>query len=416
MKKRYRRIYLTQYSLLALILIAVVGLVIAGVVILGKVPYKDHFAIPWAAGRAWLLEGESPYGDVVGDTANSALDELSFDAQLPGTKSFSDLVFNLLFYLPFSLLPFTISRTVWFALSVITVGFIGYFSLKLSEWKVTLLEKILLIALVILSFPGIKTAVSGRLTPLIVLLLYIGLDALNRGKDTLAGFILSLTFGSLTTSALVVLFLLAWSVSRKRWAILKAYFAGLAFLWAISLLLIPSWPKDWFRAVLPLIENWDWIQTPLMDLSMILPGISQPLSLALHGIFAVVFITIFFTTLKRTGLEFTWKVLAIFVLTFLFHIKSSVYSLFLVMPAFFLVLRFWTERWRIFGRILSWVIIVGLAAATWFYARPDYSFILDQRFPILIAGLPLAILAGMVTIRWWAIQIPRLPYEQAQDN
>ncbi len=414
MKKRYRRIYLTQYSLLALTLIAVVGLVLAGWVILENLSYEDHFAISWAAGRAWLLEGEDPYSAIIGDEAYTALFKASFNARLPETHSFTGPIFNLFFFLPFSLLPFKLSRSVWFAVSVIVVGLIGYFSLKLSGWKVTLLEKILIIGLFILSFSSVESVVSGRLTPLIVLLTLTGLDALIRGKDTLAGFLFSLTFGGLSTSSvLIVLIILIWSISRRRWAVLKAYFAGLGFLWAISLLLIPSWPSGWLRANLPLIESWEWVQTPLMDLSMVLPGIAQPLSLALHAIFAVILITISFTTLNKTGLAFTWNALAVLVLAFLFNVESSVYSLYLVYPAFFLVLRFWSDRWRVVGRVLSWLILVGLAVGTWISARPDFSLTIDHRFPFLIAGLPILILAGMVTVRWWAIQIPRLPYEQA---
>lgn len=413
MKKRYRRIYLTQYSLLALTIITVVGLVLAGLVILDQLSYEDHFAISWAAGRAWLLEGEDPYGAIIGDQAYTALFRASFDAQLPETHSFTDPIFNLFFFLPFSLLPFKLSRAVWFAVSVITVGLIGYFSLKLSGWKVTLLEKILIIGLFVLSFSGVESVVSGRLTPLIVLLILTGLDALIHRRDTLAGFLFSLTFGALTTSALIVLFILIWSISRRRWAVLKAYFAGLGFLWAISLLLIPSWPSGWLRANLPLIESWEWVQTPLMDLSMVLPGIAQPLSLALHAIFAVILMTMLFTTLNKTGLAFTWNALAVLVLAFLFNVESSVYSLYLVYPAFFLVLRFWSDRWRVVGRVLSWIILVGLAVGTWISARPDFSLTIDRQFPFLVAGLPILILAGMVTVRWWAIQIPRLPYEQA---
>ena len=412
MKNRYRRIYATQYSLLALALITVVGLVVAGLVIFEKVPHEDHFAIPWMAGRAWLLDGDSPYGDLIVDQAYSTLVISSSSGELPEAESFTDLIFNLFFYLPFSLLPFKIARVAWFAVSVIVMGLVGYFSLKISGWNVTLLEKVFFIGLIIFSFPGVKAIISGRLTPLIILLLLVGLDALLHGKDTLAGFLFSLTFGAITTSGLIILFLLIWSISRQRWAVLKAYFAGLGFLWVVSLLLIPSWPKGWLRANLVLFESGEWIRTPLMDLSMILPGISQPLSLILHAVFAVVLITVVFTTLKKTGLEFIWKFLALLNLTFLFHVESSVYSLFIVFPAVFLVLRFWSERWRILGRVISWIVIAGITVWTWLYARPDYSFIVDQRFPALVAGLPVLILAGMVTIRWWAIRKPRLPYEQ----
>lgn len=413
MKKRYRRVYAVQYLLVGLSLLATVGLIFLSMRVMEDRPYEDHFAIPWAAGRAWLLEGESPYGEGVIRQAEVELVNSSYAGQLPKSQALIEPILNLFFYLPFSLIPFRISRAIWVTVLAISVGLIGYFSLKLSGWKVTLLEKVILIALVVACFPSLKSVLTGQLSSIVILLLLVGVDAIRREKDTLAGFMLALTFGSFTTSALILLFLLIWSISRRRWSILTAYFSGLAFLWIVSLLLLPSWPMDWFRTLFAVYEGWDWVRTPLMDLSTVLPGIANYLSIALHAGFAVYLGVVGITLLGKSGREFTWKTLTLFVMAFLFNIQSSEYTLFLVLPALFLVFRFWSERWRIFGRIFSWVVMAMVAAGSWAAAAPDFSFVGEQRFEVLVVGLPLLVLAGMVSIRWWAVQIPRLPYENS---
>jgi hypothetical protein len=236
-----------------------------------------------------------------------------------------------------------------------------------------------------------------------------------REQDTAAGFILSLAFGSLPTTGLIIILLILWSVSKRRWSIITAYFSGVAFLLTITLLLLPSWVLNWVRILFDLFGNWDWVSTPLMDLAAILPGISSPLSIFLHVSFAIYSLILLITLMGKTEREFTWKVLMMMVVSYLFHVTASVNQLFFVIPAMFMFFRYCSERWRLFGRIFSWVILLFIFTGSWLLFNPEISFDLELSMPVLSIGLPLLVFIGMIWIRWWALRIPRLPFEPRQD-
>lgn len=411
MKKRYRRTSLSQYLYLALFLVCLAGLGYLLSTVLQRVPFQDDFVIPWSAGRLWLLEGISPYDGEVTQLARATLDQSSFLGSLPAVAKLIDPAINLIFYLPFGLLPYEVSRVIWTTLLVLVVGLIGYFSFKLSGWRITLIEKIGIILFCILWLPGINVILRGQISPIIVLLILFCIFLLLNEKDTQAGFILALTLGSLPTTGLIILLLLIWGISRRRWSLLTTYFSGAAFLFAVTLLLLPSWLLDWLRIIFDSFSNWEWIQTPLMDLAKILPGIENALSIFFHAVLAIYLLVLWITLLGKTGRIFTWKVLAMLVVAYLFHVRPSISQLFLVMPALFLVFRFWSERWRLYGRLSSWIILILLLGGSWLLARPEIRFISEFSMPLLFVGLPVLVFTGMIWIRWWALQIPHLPFE-----
>jgi len=411
MKKRYRRTSLSQYLYLALFLICLAGLCYLMSIIMQQVPFRDSFILPWSAGRLWLLDGINPYDDSVIEFAGETLNQSSFLGIFPEKETLIDPVINLLFYFPFSLLPYEISRVIWTTLLVLIVGLIGYFSIKLSGWQITLVEKIGVILISLLWLPGFDAVLKGKISLIIIFLIIFCIYLILREKDTQAGFILALTFGSLPTTGLIILLLIIWSISRRRWSILTAYFSGVAFLFTVTLLLLPSWFLDWLRVIVASFGSWDWIQTPLMDLATILPGIANYLSIFFHVIMAVYLLVLWITLLGKTGRVFTWKVLAMLVVAYLFHVKPSISHIYLMMPALFMVFRFWSERWRFFGRLSSWFLLIFLLAGTWLLAIPDIAFISYVSMPLLSVGLPVFVFVGMIWIRWWALQIPHLPFE-----
>jgi len=101
--KRYRRTAVSQYLVVTLILFAIIGVGLLGFLMQTRIPFSDNFVIPWAAGRSWLLEGETPYGNAAIETASEALENSSFKARLPESQGFTQPILSLIFYLPSSL-------------------------------------------------------------------------------------------------------------------------------------------------------------------------------------------------------------------------------------------------------------------------------------------------------------------------
>lgn len=412
MRKRYRRVSISQYLVVSLVVLIAIGLGFLSAFVMRQVPYEDHFVIPWAAGRVWFLDGGDPYSEQVIQLAEQALVNSPYQGQLPSKSVLSDPIMNLIFTIPFSLLPFEISRAIWVVLVLICIGLIGFFALKLSGWKISSYEKAGVILLLTTWFPAAQAALMGLLSPIVILVILAAIYALLKEQDTLAGFLLALTLGSWQISVLLLLLLVIWSVTRQRWQVLIAYFAGLAFLWAITLILLPSWPLGWLGVMIENYAGFSWIHTPLIYLAKQLPGIGNYLSIGLHAGFGIYLIVLFISIMGKSGREFTWRILAFLVLIDLFDVQATVHQVYLVLPAIFLVFRFWTERWRLVGHILSLVLVVVVVVSSWILAAPQFSLTESIGFGALIVGLPLFTFAGMISIRWWALKIPRLPFER----
>ncbi len=409
--KRYQRTAASQYLALAVILISVAGIGLLGSFVMSRVPFVDHFALPWAAGRAWLLMGESPYEASVAELAHEAIGESPYQALLPDSQAFTQPLLTLVFYLPFSLIPYALSRVLWMTLLSLCVGLIGYLSMRLAGWKVSTFAALAVLLVVVFWLPSVTAILSGHLAPLIIALLMLGVYLITDEQDTTAGFLLALTISSFSTSGLVLLLFVVWSISTRRWSILAAVLSGFVFLVTLSFLILPSWFMSWAAALFEVFQGGAWFSTPLMQLAQLLPGIANFLQIFLHALAGIYAIYILISALGRSESAFLYKISGFFILAYLLHIQGSIIYLPLVIPALLLVFQYWTERWGKLGQWISWGALALVGAGSWLLIIPDVNFSAPFNVPLLTLGFPLFVLLGMVWIRWWALSIPKLPYE-----
>jgi hypothetical protein len=411
--KRYHRTAASQYVVVAFVIFSVLGFGLLSAFVMARIPFTDQFAIPWAAGRSWLLQGESPYAASVLDTASVAVDESTFLAVLPETQTLSLPLLSLFFYLPFSLIPYVISRVIWVTFLAISVGLIVYLSIHLAGWKLSVVGKLAVILTLIIWLPSAAGILSGQLSPIIIALTLVGISLLINGQDTTAGFILALTFSSATSVGLVLIILIIWSISLKRWSLLTSFFSGITFLVVVSWLVLPSWFMDWVSVMFNLYDGLDWINTPLMSLASLLPGIAEILSITLHAVFLLYGLTILISLLGKSGRVFLYNIFGILIIVYLVNIQGSLVHLLLVVPAMLMVFRFWSERWRLFGTLLSWGSLFLVGFGSWLLVISNIDFVTSFDVPLLSIGYPFFVLLGLFWIRWWALRIPEMPYEMS---
>jgi len=409
MIRRYRRTALSQYILVGLILIALIILGYLFTMAMRSIPFEDHFALPWAAGRAWLLEGVNPYDADLAEIAENAMAEAGFLGQLPEQVVLTHPAITLFLYLPFSLIPFSISRAIWMVILTVLIGMMVYLSIRFTEWSVSTLEEVGVYALLILWYPGIYITLTGHLNLIFIFLALLGLILIKSGRFQAAGFILALTAGLLPLVILVIIFAVLWSIAKRQWSFLVAFFSGITFLMIVSLLMLPGWPLNWLRSVVQTYQDLSWIETPLMTLATILPGIANFISIALHASFGIYLLVIWINIFRKPERVFIWSALAVFVLSFLFDIQYSLFGLYLLIPALCLVIRFSFDRWGLIGKTIAWFILIIISAGSWLLMLPEIKFTGNLSVPVLTVGLPLIIFIGMVWIRWWAVKLTRLP-------
>jgi hypothetical protein len=411
MMKRYRRTAASQYLVVIIIVFSIIGVGLLSAFVMSRVPFTDDFVLPWAAGRSWLLDGESPYAPSIVQQSASVIDETPFLASLPGTPVFREPLLSLAFYLPLSLMSYAAARVVWMTILAVCVGLVGYFAIQLSGWKGSPFEQFGAILLMVIWLPGASAVLAGQLAPIIIVLILAGVYLVINDQDTTAGLLLSLTFSVFPTSGLILIVLLIWGISMRRWSLLSGYFSGVIFLLVISWLVRPSWFTEWAAIMLDTYQGWGWVSTPLMNLAGLLPGIASPFSIFLHGAMIIYSIMLTITILGQSGRAFLYKMFIVFILAYLLHVQPRIFLLLLLIPAMFMVFRSWAERWKLVGHLLAWCVLVLISVGSWFLVYPAFDFTRATYKPWLTIGYPLLVLMGMVWIRWWALRIHRLPYD-----
>ncbi len=409
--KRYRRTTISQYVIIGVALIALIFFGFLNQYMMRRISFPDAFVFPWTAGRGLLLEGINPYAGETAELARETIDASSYQAGMPAYDAFMRPVVDLLFFLPIGLLNYEIARMIWVTFMQVVLLATILLALQISGWSLSIWEKAVLVVLVMMWVPSVAAAYIGTLSPFVILMLFSGIYFIDQQKDTLGGFLLSLTFTSLPITAVALLALVIWGISERRWSFLAAYFSGLVFLLTLSLLLLPSWPLDYLRILIDNYQNWEWVKTPLMQLAALLPGVSRYLSYFLHGFFTICLLVLMVTLWGKTGRSFVWKISTILAVSFLFNPQASPYEIFLVLPGLFLVFRFLSKRWGPVGRVITWLVCLVLAVLTWVAVWPLTSFQVQQNLVGLTIGLPLLVLLGLMYVRWWALHIPRLPFE-----
>lgn len=405
--KRYQKTAISQYLIVGLILLGILGFGLLISITMQRVSFDDFFVMPWSAGRTWLLEGSDPYGSVAQNT-QEAISGADFLAKRPSQEILLLPLFNLILYLPFSLIPYGISRILWVTLLSIISGGSVFLILRISEWKLSLLERILAILLGVFWYPGAYAILSGQLSPFILFILLLAIVLLQNDQDTTAGLLLSLTFGSLPMAVIFTIGMLIWTISRRRWFLIIAYFSGVAFQIIISLLLMPNWIMSWFNNIFSTYETIGWINTPLISLAGLLPGISSFLVIFLHIVVGILLLVEIIMISRASGRVFIWRMFIMLIISYFFHIQCSMAHLVLIIPGLFFVFRFMSERWGGWGRIFSWILLSILFIGSWLFILPENKFTVSNINPVLSIGLPVIVLIGLFYSRWWVHRIPKL--------
>lgn len=405
-----RRKSITPYLLTIAIVIALIGLTIGNFYLSEKIHIRDEFAGRWMAAGLWLNEGLSPYSDEVTVQAQRILEEKGYETPSVNDVRFIEPAYNLILYLPLSFFSFNTARAIWLTLIELAIGASIFFSIKLIGWKLHPVELILLIVFSLLWYPGLKSILIGNPTPINIFIIIVAIYLLLNKQDTPAGFLLASVFISIEISLPLTIYLIVWSLSQRRFSVLRSFLAGLTFLWIISLILFPGWIAEWFRVFLIVNPRLSWINSPLMRIANALPGIGTLLLYVLHiGIFLYMFYE-WFTVLGKTGRIFVWKTLSTLLLIYLFNTRSQAAYLAILLPALFLIFRFLSERWRIFGKIAMWVVILVFGIGYWFVFYEKGGWFLPDP-SIIILMLPLVVFIGLNWIRWWALSLPNLLYK-----
>lgn len=376
----------------------------------------EDFLPAWAGTRQFLLEGNSPYG-----AEANAFIENQYQAIDKGEGreplSFLYPFYSVLIFAPFAMIPdFQLALRLWMVVLEVSVLLVGVASISLSKWHLSTIYRIVLAVLLGLWVYSVHPIIGGHASAIAALCLVGAFLAIRSNHEVIAGFLLAFSTIKPQATFLLILFILIWAISKRRWLLVWSSLLITIILAAVMSLFVPSWLSEYGRALLVF-----WFKSPPSspgDFALInAPGVGRQVG---WGITVLVIGTLLWEWRAALGQDFRhfyWAACLTLALTPVTGIPSTMENYILLIPAFVLVLSIWDERW---GRI-GWVMMTLSAAALFFglwayYLNLRNRIFIPEENAVLFLVLPFFLAVGLYWSRWWAIRPPRLPLDVYTRN
>ncbi|MFZ3151259.1 MAG: glycosyltransferase family 87 protein [Anaerolineaceae bacterium] len=396
----------TQYWLPILIILAMVGATFLNLRLSDQFKHIDEFAPHWMAAKAWMRDGTSPYSEDTHEETLELLSQYGYAEDELNQGYFLEPVFNLYLYIPLSLVDYPIARAIWMTLIELACILSCWISLKLAGLKLHPVETLVLLILSVISYPIFKSILSASSMPIFVFLVLLACYLAKQDKGTAAGILLFLSLGTIPISFMVAIFLIVWKGSKRDQSIMPLYLIGVAFLIVTSLILFPGWIPEWFASFISIHPDIAWVDTPLMRIAEFFPGATTQISIALHVVVLFVLLVEWYGIIGKDGRQIQWKILITLNLLYFINPTSAGSYMIWAWPALFLFGKFLTEKWRITGKIIFWIILFALVYAHW-TSFSDAQNWFQRESSLVVLLFPTVTMIGLEWTRWWAIDSPK---------
>lgn len=412
------------------LLFFILALVLAANIVLARfLPGGEWFFLRWSGARAFLIEqidatrgvkglrtmpdgaavllvqNIHPYSSEIGRrTQQLAYGRLAFADEY--AYVLNDPFYIVLLYTPLAFFQdFTLARGIWMVFSEAALIGTILLALNLSEWQPPRWLYILLLGYGLLHYFSFNALFTS--TPAVFLIfLYLGvLLALRSRSDELAGALLSLAAYQWEVGGLFFLFILFFVLVNRRWGVLAGFAMSLFVLLVASFLTDSSWGLPYVRAVLS-----DWNRGANLNFGHIIarwfPDLRIPVDRVVSiGLGIVLFIE-WADSVHAHFRRVVWTAaLSLAATPFMGMAIFPANYVVLILP-FVLILALVWERWkryRGFYSILIYILVLLIPFALYIRIVLVYDPLVADILAILP---PIAAIAGLYWMRWWALHAP----------
>jgi hypothetical protein len=403
----------TIILVVVLILAGLVGLTWANYRFVVTNPGGNDFIPGWLGARLFITKGWSPYGDQV----KTEIQKQFYGGTVPqGTEiTFDYPLYSALVFAPFAMVPdYTLARAVWMTVLEASLLAIALLSIFLVRWRVSPLFLAGFLVFSILWYHALGVLVSGDVVILCTLFVVLALLLIRNGFDAGAGFFLALSTIKPNIVILLVLLVLLWGVSQRRWQLIASTLGSLFFLTAFTMLLIPDWIFQYVRAILASTKSLVPV-SPGQALVYWMPGVGRQLSWVLILILAVILILEWKAVWGKEVRWFLWTACLTLVINEWIGVKTDPKNFLILYTPLVLVFATWEERW---GRQMRWATIASLlflGIGLWALFFRTLPAGVQQSHPSLFFPLPLFLFFGLYWVRWWAIRSTQPYFDQLRS-
>lgn len=369
-------------------------------------PGGQDFAVYWASARSLLEFQASPYGALAAEAAQEALG-LGADPAQPGFRLDLPLYAEMVVF-PFAAISdFPVARAAWMLLLEAALIATGIACLGLLG-PVPRFSLYLLPIFAVFWVHAIWPLRDGNAIILAALCASLGLFALRRERDEAAGIFLALATFKFLTVGLFLLFVILWTLTRRRWRVGFAYVMSLVILVVLSFFFAPNWFDPYLQATVINLRVPGLLSTGEI-ISGSFPALGIRLSQILAGLTALLLLWEWWLARGRDYRHMLWVALLTLCLTPFLGLPTDPenYAV-LILPVAAIVLLV-EERWRGGGR---W-FVVGFLAFLFLILWSIYFRAADPAVALFFSA-PILITVVLYWVRWWALRPPRTPVDSVR--
>lgn len=388
------------------IILAMVGMTFLNLRVDRQTEFVDYFAPRWSAARNWMREGWSPYSDETHDATLSLLKENNAKADEISKGNFLDPVWYVIFYIPISFVPYPIAKAIWMTLIQISVGVSIYLALQLSGIELKGLGTVLTVILGMLFYPFVRDYLAVNMMSIFVMLTLLGVKLALAGQGMEAGLLFLLALWGNPGALFVMILLLLILGGRRDNSMMRMVIVGFAFFLITTLILFPGWVGDWFANIILLEPGLDWLSTPWMGLSAVFPGASRQISIFLHLGGMIMLLVEWYGISKRNERSIQWKLMLTLTISYFYNLYSDGSALLLILPGYFTIIKYFSEKWPFTGKIVYWIGYIGVGILSWRFV-PNPFVEIPKAHGVILLLVPLIVFLGLQWFRWWATASPK---------
>jgi len=215
-----------------------------------RFPGANDFAARWSNGCALIWSGENPYSD----QASLQTQKLIYGRPaLPGEDlvAFSYPIYALYFFWPLCCVqPWPLVQAIWMTLMLYGVLAGTLLMMRVNRWKPLPWLLFLTLAWTVFNYPHARAVLLGQMATIVFVAVGLALLALQKEADFWAGVALAAATIKPQVAFLLLFWLLWWSAWQRRWRVWWGFGLALALMGGVGLLLVPTWPADFYRHVL----------------------------------------------------------------------------------------------------------------------------------------------------------------------
>ena len=335
--------------------------------------FGNDFYQVWLASREWLHNGRDPYSPEITREIQIGLFGRPLDPNRPGDpvdrRVFPYPAFAALLFWPAAEFPFPPVRAVVVCvLAALTISSVMLW-LRVLHWQISGKWIAVILLLTLSSYPALEGLYSAQLGLLVGFLLAAAMLALQKGRYRFAGFLLALTTIKPHVTALVILYLLVWSLHlwEERRRVVIGFLCTLSALTMAALAVLPHWIQSWIHTVMAARQ---YTQPPVVTevlASFLGPRLAGPTTLALTVASMVIAIVLAWRNRSAAANSrvFWFTLTVLLTLTTITILRGlAIYDHLILLPAILLLIRDRGELEKA-GPVPRILLVVGALVLIW---------------------------------------------------